>query len=336
MGFSTPSSNASSEVGQRCSGVYLNGVKIRHVPVLLEEVLCWLRPVPGGRYLDGTVGLGGHAEGILKESSPNGVLFGLDWDEEALHHARVRLEPFGERTFLIQGDFKDLAEIGKERGISELDGVLFDLGVSSLQLEVEERGFAFSRDGPLDMRMDRRLSLNAADLVSHLAEDDLADLIWRFGEEREAKRIARRIVQFRQKKEITRTQQLAEIVRQAVRSRSGRFRIHPATRTFQALRIAVNRELEGLEQAIRAAVDLLQSRGRIAVISYHSLEDRIVKQTLVSLSRHSGFSSPGEIRDAPEEPRVMRLSKKPITPKPAEVKGNPRCRSAKLRVAEKI
>jgi len=310
--------------------------KIIHIPALLEEVIHWLRPHPGGHYLDATVGLGGHAEEILKRSGPDGVLYGLDRDMEALRQAQSRLRGFGRRTRLIHGDFKDLEEIKKEQGIPELDGLLFDLGVSSLQLEVPERGFAFSHDGPLDMRMDQRQGLRAAELVNRLSERELADLLWKFGEERYARRIARRIVEFRKEGKISTTRQLAEIVQRAIPTRSGRPRIHPATRTFQALRIAINRELEGLERAIRVGVDLLRPGARVAVISYHSLEDRIVKQTLASLS-----DGPGGLLDSfgggpAQERKLLVLSRRPITPQAAEIERNPRSRSAKLRVAERV
>ena len=309
--------------------------EIVHIPVLSQEVLYWLKPGPGGRYLDATVGLGGHAEEILRQSNPDGILYGLDWDLDALERARSRLQAFGSRAVLIHESFKHLREIEEEREISGLDGLLFDLGLSALQLELSERGFAFSRDGPLDMRMDQRLNLMADDLVNHLSERELADLLWKLGEERFGRRIARRIVQSRKRERIRSTRQLAEVVQGAIPPKSRRFRIHPATRTFQALRIAVNQELEGLESAIRMGIDLLRPGGRCAIISYHSLEDRIVKQTLVSLSRQPeppfAPAFPG-----PSQPKVLVLSKKPITPTEREIAANPHSRSAKLRVAERI
>lgn len=305
--------------------------RIIHVPVLLEEVIRWLEPHPGGRYLDATVGLGGHAEEILKQSSPDGILYGLDWDSQALAVARLRLKPFSDRTILLHGSFKDLDRIAEEYGLSELDGLLFDLGLSALQLEDRERGFAFSRDGPLDMRMDRRLKLTASDLVNELSEKELACLLLEFGEERHARRIARRIVQARKKEKIVSTNQLAEIVRLSLPPRARHTRIHPATRTFQALRIAVNRELEGLDRSIQIGFGLLRSGGRMAIISYHSLEDRIVKRTLRSLSQSGGLV---DIL-APPGGKALVLTKKPVTPAAEEVVRNPRSRSAKLRVAEK-
>ena len=309
---------------------------IRHTPVLLEEVLYWLRPHSGGRYLDATVGLGGHAEGILRGSSPDGLLYGFDWDQDALERARFCLQAFEGRAILIRGDFKDLKEIKEKHRILELDGILFDLGVSALQLEAGERGFSFSREGPLDMRMDQHLDLKAADLVNRLSEKELADLFWKWGEERWAKRIARKIVESREREEIASTRQLAEICLRAIPPRYRTYRIHPATRTFQALRIAVNRELEGLEEAIRAGVDLLRPEGRIAIIGYHSLEDRIAKRTLRSLSKRGGTSPDGSPQISPQEPQVLLLTKKPVTPRPQEVEANPRSRSAKLRVAERV
>lgn len=310
--------------------------EIIHIPVLLDEVLYWLRPRPGGRYLDATLGLGGHAESILEQSSPDGFLYGVDWDREALERAQSRLGRFRNRVLLIHGDFKDLEGIKERNQISELDGVLFDLGLSSLQLERGERGFAFSSDGPLDMRMDQRLGLRAADLVNQLSERDLAELLWKFGEERWARRIARRIAECRRREKISSTQQLAEIVKRATPPRYRSIRIHPATRTFQALRIAVNRELEGLDKAIRIGVNLLRSGGRVAIISYHSLEDRIAKQTFINLSRGCECPLNTQVCKCLKEPKVLPLSKKPIAPPEREVKTNPRSRSAKLRVAEKI
>jgi 16S rRNA (cytosine1402-N4)-methyltransferase len=309
---------------------------IHHDPVLLKEVLNWLGPRSGGRYLDATVGLGGHAEEILKGSSPDGLLYGVDWDRDALGRARSRLHAFGKRAILIHGDFKGLEEIKEKHRIPDLDGILFDLGLSALQLEVGERGFSFSREGPLDMRMDQHSNLKAADLVNCLSEKELADLLWRFGEERWAKRIAKRIVETRKRETIASTRQLAEICVRAIPPKYRTHRIHPATRTFQALRIAVNRELEGLEEAIQAGVDLLRPKGRVAIISYHSLEDRIVKRTLTSLSKGGEPPSDALVQASPREPKVLLLTKKPVVPTGQEVEANPRSRSAKLRVAERI
>jgi 16S rRNA (cytosine1402-N4)-methyltransferase len=291
---------------------------IGHVPVLREAVLALLQPRPGGRYLDATVGLGGHAEAVLEASAPSGTLLGVDRDGEALALARHRLAPFGPRVTLTQGRFEDLAEdagIGKE-----FDGILFDLGASSLQLDSAERGFSFTREGPLDMRMDRSAGPMAADLVNRLAEQDLADLIFRWGEERWSRRIARAIVEARRRTPIRTTTEMASLVAGAIPRRAWPRHIHPATRTFQALRIAVNDELTALGPALERAVGLLRPGGRAAVISFHSLEDRIVKQTWRGLETGGGA-------------RV--LTKRPITPGETEVAGNPRARSAKLRAVER-
>ncbi len=289
-----------------------------HVPVLREEVLALLQPRPGGRYLDATVGLGGHAEAILQASAPSGALLGVDRDGEALELAGQRLAPFGPRVSLVPGRYEELADLP---GIGKLyDGILFDLGASSLQLNSAERGFSFGREGSLDMRMDRSTGQSAADLVNRLSERDLADLIFRWGEERWSRRIARVIVKARQQSPIRTTTELASIVAGAIPRRSWPRHIHPATRTFQALRIVVNDELTGLGPALEAAVGLVRPGGRVAAISFHSLEDRIVKQTWRRLESSR---------------RVLVLTKHPITPSEAEVAGNPRARSAKLRAVER-
>lgn len=289
-----------------------------HVPVLREEALALLQPRPGGRYLDATVGLGGHAEVILRASAPSGMLLGVDRDGEALALARQRLAPFGPRVSLIPGRYEELADLP---GIGEAyDGILFDLGASSLQLDSAERGFSFGREGSLDMRMDQSTGQTAADLVNRLSERDLADLIFRWGEERRSRRIARAIVTARQQAPIRTTTELASIVAGAIPRRAWPRHIHPATRTFQALRIAVNDELTGLGPALEAAVGLVRPGGRVAAISFHSLEDRIVKQTWRRL-------------ESSRQARV--LTKHPITPGEAEVAGNPRARSAKLRAVER-
>ncbi len=290
-----------------------------HVPVLRTEVLALLQPRPGGRYLDATVGLGGHAEAILQASEPSGMLLGIDRDAESLALARQRLEPFGSRVRLLQGRFENLHELlGAEEGF---DGVVFDLGASSLQLDAAERGFSFGREGPLDMRMDRGTGMTAADLVERLSEVELADVIFRWGEERWSRRIARAIVEARRQAPIRTTAVLAEVVAKAIPRRAWPRRIHPATRTFQAVRIAVNDELSGLAPALDSAVGLLCPRGRLVAISFHSLEDRIVKQTWRRLEAAG---------------RARILTKRPITPGDAEVATNPRARSAKLRALERL
>lgn len=290
-----------------------------HVPVLREEVLALLQPRPGGRYLDATVGLGGHAEAILQASTPGGTLLGIDRDGEALALARQRLAPFGPRVTLVQGRYEELADLP---GIGNgFDGMLFDLGSSWLQLDSAERGFSFGREGPLDMRMDRSTGQTAADLVNRLSERDLADLIFRWGEERWSRRIARAIVEARRRTPIRTTTELATLAAGAIPRRAWPRHIHPATRTFQALRIAVNDELAGLGPALEKAVTLLRPGARAAAISFHSLEDRIVKQTW------RGLEVSG---------RARVLTKRPITPGETEVASNPRARSAKLRAVERL
>ncbi|HEX7512354.1 MAG TPA: 16S rRNA (cytosine(1402)-N(4))-methyltransferase RsmH [Candidatus Methylomirabilis sp.] len=289
-----------------------------HVPVLLAEVLALLRPRPGGRYLDVTVGLGGHAEAILLAAEPTGCLWGIDRDGEALALAQERLAPFGDRIRLLHGRYEALSHL--VGSVGPFDGILFDLGASSYQLEGAERGFSFGREGPLDMRMDRDAGGTAAELIGHLPERDLADLIFRWGEERWSRQIARAIVRARQEEPIATTTALAAIVGRAIPRRFWPRHIHPATRTFRALRIAVNEELAELGPALGHATQLLAPGGRAAVISFHSLEDRIVKQTWRRLEAEAGM-------------RV--LTKRPITPGEAEEAANPRSRSAKLRGLER-
>ncbi|MFO7166471.1 MAG: 16S rRNA (cytosine(1402)-N(4))-methyltransferase RsmH [Chloroflexota bacterium] len=293
-------------------------LEFRHTPVLLAEVLEQLAPRPGGRYIDGTLGGGGHAAAILEASGPDGRLLGLDVDPAALAAAGARLAPFGERATLARGNFRDLAALAREHGFDPADGVLLDLGVSSYQLDTPERGFSFQSDAPLDMRLDPQGEVTAADLVNELPEGELADLIYRFGEERGSRRIARLVAEARRRRRIETTAELAAIVARALGGRHGK--IHPATRTFQALRIAVNRELESLELALPQAVELLAPGGRVAVISFHSLEDRIVKLFF---------------RAEAQAGRLRILTKKPLEASDAEARANPRSRSAKLRAAER-
>ncbi|WP_027717325.1 16S rRNA (cytosine(1402)-N(4))-methyltransferase RsmH [Desulfovirgula thermocuniculi] len=307
-----------------------------HQPVLLEEVLFYLQPRSGGIYVDCTVGGGGHSEAILRASSPGGRLIALDRDPQALAAAGRRLAPFGERAVLLKSNFIHLGRVLAEMGISAVDGILFDLGVSSLQLEVPERGFSYIHEGPLDMRMDPGDPVTAADLLNNLGEEELAGIIARYGEERWARRIAAFIVKAREREPFKTTAQLVEVIKEAIPARSRRSGAHPARRTFQALRIAVNRELEILEPALRQAVDLLGPGGRLCVITFHSLEDRIVKNLFKDLA--------GTCTCPPSLPRCV-CRRKPllriltpggVTPSPAEIARNPRARSARLRAAEKL
>ena len=286
-----------------------------HVPVLLAETLELVAVRPGGLYVDGTVGLGGHAAAVLRASAPDGRLLGLDRDGETLERARARLAEFGGRVRLEQGDFREI----KERlSGEEAAGILLDLGVSSAQLDDAGRGFSFQAEGPLDMRMDRSAGTTAGDLVNRLRERDLADLLYEYGEEPAARRIARAIAFARERKPITTTTELAEIVRRAApRRRPGA--LHPATRTFQALRIRVNRELDGLGEAFERTAGCLGPGGRLAVIAFHSLEDRAAKEAFRALAAR-GF-------------RI--LTRKPVRPGEAEVRANPRARSARLRAVRR-
>ena len=293
-----------------------------HAPVLVREVLAWLDCRPGRHYLDCTVGGGGLATRILELTGPDGILVGIDRDEEAIANTRERLEPFGRRAQLIQGNFADLKEHLCTAGLARVDGIVFDLGVSSAQLDRAERGFSFQLDGPLDMRMNQSTGATAEELVGQLPERELANVIYRYGEERYARRIARAIVQARERSRIRTTFDLVSVVREAVPSSYRHGRIHFATRTFQALRIAVNRELDVLEGALRAGADVLNPSGRLCVISFHSLEDRIAKRTLKSLAQDPVS-------------RLRILTKKPQVPSREECEQNPRSRSAKLRVAER-
>jgi len=263
------------------------GTEWLHRPVMLEEVIGLLQPRSRGFYVDATVGLGGHAEALLKASSPSGTLLGIDQDLEALSLVDRRLAPYTGRYQLVHANFSQLKEIAAERHIESCDGILFDLGVSSLQLDSAERGFSFQKDGPLDMRMDRELSLTADEVVNRYPEKELANLIYRYGEEPLSRRIAADIVKARP---LRSTHVLAAVIAKARRFR-GYQRIHPATKTFQALRIFVNDELSRLSMALRSATDLLGQGGRIVVLSFHSLEDRIVKQTFRALSSDCVCSS---------------------------------------------
>jgi 16S rRNA (cytosine1402-N4)-methyltransferase len=307
-----------------------------HRPVLLRETLDWLQPERGGLFVDCTLGLGGHSEAILAASTETRVV-GIDRDREALELAQKRLAHFGTRFRAVHANFRDIAQVLAEAGESEASGVLADLGVSSLQFDAAERGFSFRHDAPLDMRMDAASNEEtAADLLAQLPEEEIARIIFEYGEERRSRRIARWIVERRERGEaIKTTRELAELVARAVGARKGD-RIHPATRTFQALRIAVNQELEGLGQFIETAIDLLQTDGRLVVISFHSLEDRIVKQTLRRLSGRCECSPRAPVCSCGARRVVEILTRRPVSPTEAETDENPRARSAKLRACRKL
>jgi 16S rRNA (cytosine1402-N4)-methyltransferase len=306
------------------------GDQFPHQPVLYHEVLDALAPEPGKNYLDGTLGAAGHAEGILNASAPDGSLLGLDLDPEALAIARQRLSAFGNRATIRQASYEIAPEILAEIGWHRVHGILLDLGVSSMQIDRPSRGFSFMEEGPLDMRFNQAAGKTAADLVNKLSEEALADIIWKFGDERYSRRIARVLVAERP---IHTTQDLAVIVQKAVPGYSSQ--IHPATRTFQALRIATNRELETLANALPGLIACLEPGARIAVISFHSLEDRIVKQTFKKESRDCICPPEQPICTCGHRASLNILTKKPITASKNEIQENPRSRSAKLRIAEK-
>lgn len=287
------------------------------------EVLSWLKPRDGEVFLDCTVGYCGHAESILESSAPSGIVIGIDRDVRAIEAGRKILERFGSRAVLIKGNFVELKHHLADRGISAVQGVLFDLGVSSPQIDEPSRGFSFQAEGPLDMRMDQSTGATAAEIVNRTDEVDLANLIYELGEERYSRRIARAIVRARANRLLETTSDLVSVIEAAVPAHYRRGRIHCATRTFQALRIAVNQELEHLEPALRDAVGVLAPGGRLCVISFHSLEDRIVKHTFRALS-------------AQADGLLEILTKRPQLPTDEEINRNPRSRSAKLRVIQRL
>jgi 16S rRNA (cytosine1402-N4)-methyltransferase len=291
-----------------------------HVPVMTAEVIQHLRPEQGGLFVDCTVGLGGHSRALLEAGASR--VIGLDRDLDALACARDTLAPWGDRVELVHADYRTIDEVLDSRQIVHVDGALADLGVSSMQFDAAGRGFSFQRDEPLDMRMDRSRGETAADLIAHATERDLADSIFQYGEERFSRRIARAVVEARREAPVDTTGRLATIVRRAIPHRGGHVRIDPATKTFQALRIWVNRELEGLDRFVESAARRLRAGARLVVVTFHSLEDRIVKHTLRALQQRESL--------------VQVLTKKPLVPTGDEVARNPRARSAKLRAAERM
>ena len=313
-----------------------------HIPVLCDKVVDFLNPKPGGVYIDGTVGLGGHSAAILKTSAPDGRVIGIDLDVEALTVANDRLHTFGERYALINGNFTEMDVLLERHSIQAVDGILLDLGVSSLQLDTPHRGFSFNHTGPLDMRMNlgqgldsnEETALTAMQVVNDSTMDVLVDIFRRYGEERFAKRIARRIVQARQQGSITTTTQLAEVVKRAVPQTASK--IHPATRVFQALRIHVNTELENLVVGLDVAISLLKSGGCLCVITFHSLEDRIVKRYFQMCAKTCVCPPKTPICICEHSRSVEIITKRPVLPGVAEIQYNPRSRSAKLRVVRKL
>ena len=314
----------------------MGGMGAPHRPVLLRETIELLRPERGGLFIDGTLGLGGHTEAILEASVATRVI-GIDRDREALRLATERLARFGERFRGVHSDFREMERVVAESGGEEVRGILVDLGVSSLQFDAAERGFSFRQDAPLDMRMDAGSDEEtAADLLQRLPEEEIARIFFEYGEERLSRRIARWIVERRERGEpIKGTRELAELVARAVGWRKTE-KTHPATRTFQALRIAVNRELEGLGQFVERAIDLLEPDGRFVAISFHSLEDRVMKQALRRLSGHCECPPRVPVCSCGARRAVEILTRRPLTPGANEIEENPRARSAKLRACRKI
>jgi len=304
---------------------------MNHLPVLYNEIIHAMQPHRGGLYVDGTVGAGGHAYGILQASSPDGQLLGMDLDPQALQLARTSLQQFEQRVHLVQASYISLRDQIKLLGWNQVDGILLDLGLSSMQLDTQDRGFSFQSEAPLDMRFGPSIGTTAADLVNHLDEVTLADLLYRYGEERRSRQVARAIVKARP---ITTTTQLAKVVAGA--TSGGKSGIHPATRTFQALRIAVNSELDALEALLPQTLDTLRPGGRLAIIAFHSLEDRIVKQFMRRESRDCLCPPSQPVCTCGHKATLRAITGKPIRPQEDEVRNNPRSRSARLRVAERI
>ncbi len=311
-------------------------MEFAHLSVMPAEVLQYLAPRPGGIYVDGTVGGAGHAALLLETSAPGGLLVGFDQDPAALSAAAARLAPYGDRVRLIRSNFAGMGGQLAALGITAIDGLLLDLGVSSHQLDTGARGFSFRTDAPLDMRMNPDLPASAADLVNELPEEELARIIREYGEERWAKRIAAFVVKARAEAPIITTLQLVDVIKGAIPRAKWEERIHPATRTFQALRIAVNDELGSLEQGLTTGLGLLKKGGRVVVISFHSLEDRIVKESFRSMAR--GCTCPKELPRCVcgRTPQLKIITGRPVMAGESEVAANPRARSAKLRAAEKL
>jgi len=300
-----------------------------HIPVLFDEVLELLQPQPNGRYIDGTVGAGGHTAGLLQKSAPSGRVLVFDKDAEALAFAQKQLKPFGDRVTYVHTSYAEMDSLAPAHGFEQVDGILLDLGLSSRQLDDAQRGFSFMKEGPLDMRFDTSQGETAADIVNNLDEAALADIFWRYGEEKSSRKIARMIVVERP---FTTTTQLAEKIAQTVRRRG---RIHPATQVFQALRIAVNRELETVETGVLAALELLGPNGRLAVISFHSLEDRFVKQTFRRLSQDCICPPDQPVCTCGGVAKFRLITRKAVQASAQEIAQNSRSRSARLRVIEK-
>ena len=308
----------------------------QHIPVLLNEIIDILSPTSEGIYIDGTIGLGGHTSAILDASTPNGRVIGIDLDPYALELVKNRLGNPKNRLTLVHGNFRNLDQILVQNSVTAVDGILLDLGVSSMQLNTPERGFSFLNPGQLDMRMNPSQRISALKIVNETKTEELANIIYEFGEERWSRRIARAIERVRQRNRITTTQQLAEIISAAMPRKKRYQKIHPATRTFQALRISVNQELENLDIVLNHAITALKPGGKLCVISFHSLEDRIVKRRFRELGKPSNDFSPRSTHQNLRPPSIKIVTKRPITASEDEISTNFRARSAKLRVCIKI
>jgi len=307
-----------------------------HIPIMLTEILDHMGLRPGGSYVDCTLGGGGHSYEMVRRIQPGGRLIGIDQDPEALAAAGKKLAEYASGVTLVHSNFYRLKEVLAELGIPAVDGILFDIGVSSHQLDEAGRGFSYMQDAPLDMRMNQQDKTTAADLVNNLPEQELSRIIREYGEERWAKRIAEFIGREREKKPVTTTGELVEVIKKAIPAGARREGPHPAKRTFQALRIAVNDELNRFAGALKDAVDLLKPGGRVCVITFHSLEDRIAKETFRELAGRCICPPELPVCKCENKPRVVIVTNKPIIPKAAEIEANPRARSAKLRVARKV
>ncbi len=308
---------------------------LKHVSVLLHEAVDRLVTSPEGIYVDCTLGAGGHSEAIVKRLNDKGRLIALDQDEEAIQMASRRLAPYLRQMTLVKSNFRELGDVLDRLGVTQVDGFLFDLGISSMQVDASERGFSYQHDDRLDMRMDRKQSLTAFEVVNQWPESQLREILSRYGEERFAPQIARRIVRERERGAIETTGQLAALVKEAIPAAARRTGSHPARRTFQAIRIAVNDELSAFSEALAQTLERLRSGGRIAVITFHSLEDRICKQQFSEWAKGCICPPSFPVCSCRQQPRIRLVTRKPVVPTEEEVRENPRARSAKLRVAEK-
>lgn len=309
---------------------------MKHISVLLDECIKYLSIRPDGVYVDGTLGLGGHSEAILERLTDGGTLIGIDRDDHALEDAGKRLARFGNQVVLVKGNFGDVASILSKLGIPKVDGMMFDLGVSSPQLDDPARGFSYMKDAPLDMRMDERAPLTAADVLNTWSESEIRSILWRYGEERYSGRIAAAIVARREEKPFETTFELVDVIRGAMPAAALREKQHPAKRSFQGIRIAVNDELGSLERMLEEAPDRLEKGGRLLVISFHSLEDRLVKEHI--RQREAGCTCPKEfpVCTCGFVQTLKSVTRKPVAPTKEEMERNPRARSARLRIAEKV